>query len=255
VSQDLVFHLHVNFDDGIDESEPLFGEAHDHLAPIVGAGSLDQAALGQSIDPVGDGAGGDHRLVDKLSGAHTNATGVVAALAANASFAVGVVLTKRWRTPANRLATTGWQLILGGAVLIALTAVLEGAPPSLSIRNAAGFAYLGGVGTALAFVLWFNGIRRLPTAAPPLLGLAAPITGATLGWIVLGQTLSPLQLLGMAISIGAVIYGATLGAGGAELDTQSTTGRERRSRKNYGAGAMAAPSDYFNAAKASRAPR
>ena len=65
------------------------------------------------------------------------------------------------------------------------------------------------VGTALAFVVWFNGVRHLPAVAPPLLGLAAPITGAVLGWVILGQSLSPLQLTGFSITIGAIGYGAT----------------------------------------------
>ena len=61
-------------------------------------------------------------------------------------------------------------------------------------------------------MLWFNGIRRLPAAAPPLLGLAAPVTGAVLGWVVLGQSLSPVQLTGFVVTLGAIAYGATLPA-------------------------------------------
>jgi probable blue pigment (indigoidine) exporter len=136
--------------------------------------------------------------------------GVLAGLAANVSFATGVVLTKRFRAPPSRLAATAWQLLLGGVLLVPLTLAVEGTPPPLSTRNLAGFAYLSLVGTAFAFVVWFNGIRRLPAAAPPLLGLAAPITGATLGWVVLGQSLSPVQLAGFAITLGAIAYGATL---------------------------------------------
>jgi probable blue pigment (indigoidine) exporter len=90
--------------------------------------------------------------------------------------------------------------------------VLEGLPADISGRNVVGFAYLSLVGTALAFVVWFSGITRLPTAAPPLLGLAAPLTGAALGWIVLGQSLSPVQLAGMAITLSAIAYGATYGS-------------------------------------------
>jgi probable blue pigment (indigoidine) exporter len=120
-------------------------------------------------------------------------------------------LTKRYPPPSNRVAATGWQLLMGGAILLPVMAVVEGAPPDLTARNLAGFAYLSLVGTALAFVIWFTGIRRLPTAAPPLLGLAAPITGATLGWVVLGQSLSVVQLTGFAITIAAIVYGASLG--------------------------------------------
>ena len=150
-------------------------------------------------------------LVAIRPGAHLNPVGLLAAVGANLSFAVGVVLTKRYPTPSNRIAATGWQLLMGGAILLPLTLIVEGAPPSLTGRNVAGFAYLSLVGTALAFILWFNGIRRLPPTAPPLLGLAAPVTGAVLGWVVLGQSLAPLQLTGFAVTIGSIVYGASLG--------------------------------------------
>jgi probable blue pigment (indigoidine) exporter len=151
-------------------------------------------------------------LVAIHPGAGLDTVGLLAAAGANLSFAIGVVLTKRSPAPANRIAATGWQLLIGGAVLLPLMLIVEGAPPSLTGRNVAGFAYLSLVGTAVAFIVWFNGIRRLPAASPPLLGLAAPVTGALLGWIVLGQSLSPLQLAGFAITIGAIAYGGLLGS-------------------------------------------
>jgi probable blue pigment (indigoidine) exporter len=151
-------------------------------------------------------------LVVIRPGAGLDPAGVLAAVGANLSFALGVVLTKHFPTPSNRVASTGWQLLMGGLVLVPLTVGIEGAPPSLDGEAVVGFAYLSLAGTALAFVLWFNGIRRLPAAAPPLLGLAAPVTGAVLGWAVLDQELSPVQLTGFALSIGAIAYGASLQA-------------------------------------------
>jgi probable blue pigment (indigoidine) exporter len=151
-------------------------------------------------------------LVVVRPGAGIDPVGVLAAIGANVSFAIGVVLTKRFPVPPNRIAATGWQLLVGGAAIVPLTLVLEGVPAELTGRHALGFGYLSLVGTALAFVLWFSGIQRLPTAAPPLLGLAAPVTGAALGWIVLGQSLSPVQLAGMAATLSAIAYGATVGS-------------------------------------------
>jgi probable blue pigment (indigoidine) exporter len=138
--------------------------------------------------------------------------GVIAALGANLSFSIGVVLTKKFPTPGSRVGATGWQLLLGSAALVPLALAMEGLPAAPSGVNLVGFAYLSLVATGMAFVLWFNGIRRLPTQAPPLLGLAAPITGAVLGWIILNQDLTPLQISGFMITISAIIYGATLGA-------------------------------------------
>jgi probable blue pigment (indigoidine) exporter len=151
-------------------------------------------------------------LVVIRPGAGPDPVGLLAAVGANVSFAVGVVLTKRFPTPSSRLASTGWQLLMGGAILVPLTSLVEGAPPALTAGNVAGFAYLSLVATALAFMLWFNGVRRLTAAAPPLLGLAAPVTGAVLGWALLGQSLSSLQLTGFVVTLAAIAYGAGIGA-------------------------------------------
>ncbi len=150
-------------------------------------------------------------LVVIRPGAGFDAVGVFAAVAANISFAAGVVLTKRFPVPENRLSSAGWQLLLGGVLILPLAATVEGMPGAVTTTNLAGFAYLSLIGTALAFVLWFRGIRRLPSAAPPLLGLAAPVTGAALGWVILDQALTPLQLVGFVITLPAIAYGALLG--------------------------------------------
>ena len=151
-------------------------------------------------------------LVVVRPGAGLDPIGIAFALAANVSFATGVVLAKRFAPP-NRLGSAGWQLTLAGAVLAPLALAIEGVPRALTWTNVGGFAYLSLVATAVAFVLWFNGIRQLPTAAPPLLGLGAPITGALLGWVVLHQSLSALQMLGMTVSVVAIGRGALSGVG------------------------------------------
>lgn len=137
--------------------------------------------------------------------------GVAAAVGANLSFSLAVVLTKRFPAPSHRVAAVGWQLVIAALVLVPLALVVDGVPSRPAGREIAGAAHLGLVATALAFVLWFDGIRRLPTVAPSLLGLAAPLTGALLGWLVLGQALSAVQLSGFGLVVGAIAYGATSG--------------------------------------------
>lgn len=164
-------------------------------------------------------------LVVVKPGAHVDLLGVLAAGASAVSFAAGVVLTKRLPAPPDRVTATGWQLLLSAVPLAAVALMLEGTPPAPTIGNVVGFAYLSLAGTALAFVLWFRGIERLPTAAPPLLGLAAPVTGALLGWLVKGESLSPVQLVGFAITIGAIARGATLAPRPAEPPAEPPAGR------------------------------
>lgn len=155
---------------------------------------------------VGAIAGVGVTMVVVRPGADIDPVGVLAAIAANVSFAAGVVLTKRWPSSSTGLAATGWQLLLGGALLLPLAIAVEGAPPDLTVTNVAAFTYLTLIATALAFLVWFSGIERLPAAAPPLLGLAAPVTGAVLGWLVLGQSLTPMQLVGFAITLATIAY-------------------------------------------------
>lgn len=151
-------------------------------------------------------------LVVVRPGGGIDPVGVLAAAGANASFAVGVVLTKALPTPGHRMGATGWQLVIAAVVIAPLALLVEGPPPSLTGVNATAFAYLSLVATGAAFVLWFNGIRRLPTQAPPVLGLAAPITGAALGWMILGEDLTAIQMVGFVVTIAAISYAATIGA-------------------------------------------
>lgn len=145
-------------------------------------------------------------------GASIDPVGVVAAVAANISFSVGVVLTKKFDLRGDRLLTTGLQLLLSAAVIVPVAVIVEGPLPDITGRHLAGFAYLSLIATGGAFVVWFSGIQRLPPQAPPVLGLAAPITGAVIGWIALNESLNVVQLAGFMITVGAITYAATLGS-------------------------------------------
>ncbi len=145
--------------------------------------------------------------------ARVDVLGVLAAVGANLSFALGVVLTKHFPAPSHRIASTGWQLLLSGAVLVPLALLLEGAPPVPTATHVGGYLYLSVVATGVAFLVWFAGVRRLPPVAPPLLGLAAPVTGAVAGWLLLAEQLTPQQLVGFAVTFLGISYGALRGAG------------------------------------------
>jgi probable blue pigment (indigoidine) exporter len=139
--------------------------------------------------------------------ARLDAWGVAAGLAGAGSMALGLVLTRRWGRPAPALTTTGWQLTAGGLVLLPLALLVEGPPPALSMSAVGGYAYLSLVGSAVAYVLWFRGLERLPAASVSMLGQLSPVVAATLGWAVLQQRLTPVQLVGMALAVGGVVAG------------------------------------------------
>ena len=131
--------------------------------------------------------------------------GVAASVSALVMSSAGYVLAKRWSGGVDLLASTSWQLVAGGLLLVAPAVVVEGAPPSVGAGAALGFAYVSLVCTALAFAAWFGGLRNLPASTVGLVGLLNPVTGVLLGTLAAGEVLTWRQALGMALVLVAIL--------------------------------------------------
>ncbi|AKM29647.1 ABC transporter permease [Pandoraea faecigallinarum] len=131
--------------------------------------------------------------------------GIVAALAGAASMATGTYLTRRWRMSMPVLALTGWQLLLGGLMLVPVAVMADPALPSLTLFQVAGYAYLSMAGALLAYALWFRGIARLAPVAVSSLGLLSPLTAVVLGWVLLGQAIEGLAFAGLAMVFASIL--------------------------------------------------
>lgn len=154
------------------------------LAALAGIGGVALLVLGPkaALDPVG----------------------VAAGLASAASMALGTVLSRRWQPPVSALAFTSWQLTAGGALLLPVALLAEPALPPVTTLNVLGIAYLGLVGAALTYVIWFRGLARLEPAVVSSLGFLSPVSAVLLGWALLDQRLSAAQMAGMAIVVSSV---------------------------------------------------
>lgn len=154
------------------------------LAALAGIGGVALLVLGPkaALDPVG----------------------VVAGLASAASMALGTVLSRRWQPPVSALAFTSWQLTAGGALLLPIALLAEPALPPVTTLNVLGIAYLGLIGAALTYVIWFRGLARLEPAVVSSLGFLSPVSAVLLGWALLDQRLSAAQMAGMVIVVGSV---------------------------------------------------
>jgi probable blue pigment (indigoidine) exporter len=146
-------------------------------------------------------------LLVMRSGAVVDPVGVLAALGAVGTSALGFVLLKRWEPPTDLLTLTGWQLTAAGLVLTPVALLVEGAPPALSTENVAGYAWIGVVGTGLAYVCWFHGLTRMTAGATALVGLVNPVVGTLLGVIVMHEAFGPSQALGVTLVLGGVLAG------------------------------------------------
>ncbi len=139
--------------------------------------------------------------------AQLDGLGVVAALGGAMAMGVGTVLVKQWKPPVSLITFTAWQLTVGGLLLLPLGLIVEGPFETLSKTNLWAFVYLGLIGTGLAYALWFRGIDKLSAAAAAYLGLLSPLVATLVGYGFLQETLSPVQLTGIAVVLASVLVG------------------------------------------------
>lgn len=176
------------------------------LAAGLGALVLGERVQRRSLVAGAMGIAGVALLVLRSS-AGLDPVGVAAGLAGAATMATGVVLTKRWDRPMPLLATTGWQLVMGGLVLAPLMLAIEGPPPTPTGTNLAGHLWLAVVGTGIAYSLWFRGVEGLPVQRLSLLGLLSPLVATAVGWLVLDQALTVGQAAGALLVLGGLRVG------------------------------------------------
>lgn len=136
--------------------------------------------------------------------AKLDSVGVLAGLGGALSMACGTVMTRRWVAPVSPLTLTAWQLTAGGLLLVPFALAFEPAMGMPSAINLAGFVYLGVIGAALTYMLWFRGLTRIDPSAASALGFLSPVTAVLLGWLLLGQALDLQQIIGVAVVLVSV---------------------------------------------------
>lgn len=132
--------------------------------------------------------------------AHLDTWGILAGLLSVVSASGGYILSKAWGTPPHTpmLAVTAWQLTWGGLMLLPVALLSEGLPAALNGTQSLLLAYMIGVGTALAYALWFRGIQNTSPVQVSLLTRLSPATAILID-LLLGRTLSAVQWGGLGL--------------------------------------------------------
>jgi probable blue pigment (indigoidine) exporter len=91
--------------------------------------------------------------------------------------------------------------------LLPIALITEGTFNELTRTNLWGFIYLALVGTALAYALWFRGINILSPTAVSYLGLLSPLVATLIGYVFLQETLTAIQLIGVATVLVSIVMG------------------------------------------------
>ena len=148
-------------------------------------------------------------LLTGLPGGGFSETAVLAstgmALLSAAGFAVVTLIGTSPVTGLDELTLNGFGFSLGGMALLPLAAVVGGGlgfRPSLA---SAGLLAALGIGpTAVAYTLYFRGLRKASASTAALLSLIEPLAAAVLAALVLGDRLSTTGIAGAVMLLAAV---------------------------------------------------
>ena len=128
------------------------------------------------------------------------------ALASALAWAVGAVLTKRFRArhDVDLLVFSAWQMAYGAVPVVLVALLVPGAFVHVTPGFLLALAYVVLAGTALAFWLWFFIIERLSASTAGISSLLVPVVSVIAAWLQLGERPGTAELIGMVLIVGAL---------------------------------------------------
>jgi drug/metabolite transporter (DMT)-like permease len=134
--------------------------------------------------------------------------GLFACVAAAAMWASGSFASPRLSLPRDPLVSTGWQMLLGGAViLVAGLASGEAGDvdfAAFSTRSVLALSYLVAIGSWVAFTAYAWLLQNAPISRVATYAYVNPVVAIVLGWLILDEVITPVTLAGAAIIVVAV---------------------------------------------------
>lgn len=127
--------------------------------------------------------------------------GVAAGLGAAVGFAGYLVVGEHLGRRLGGLTITAWGFLFSAAIWLLVVPVEV---PQVGAVVWAELVWVGVAGTALPFLLEVAALRRADPGRVGVVATAEPVVAAAAAWVALGQTLAPVQALGMAATVAGV---------------------------------------------------
>lgn len=140
-----------------------------------------------------------------IAGDRARLLAIAALLAGALSWAIGGLLSRRARLPANSFVAAAWQMLAAGAVNTALGTAL-GQWPQFHLNPAAAgsLAYLITCGSLLGYTGFIYLIERVPVAKVSSYAYVNPVVAVLLGIVLLHERPAAEEFIGMAAILVAV---------------------------------------------------
>jgi drug/metabolite transporter (DMT)-like permease len=134
--------------------------------------------------------------------------GLFACVAAAAMWASGSFASPRLSLPRDPLVSTGWQMLLGGAVILVAGLVSGEAGDvdfgAFSTRSVLALTYLVAIGSWVAFTAYAWLLQNAPISRVATYAYVNPVVAIVLGWLILDEVITTVTLVGAAIIVVSV---------------------------------------------------
>ena len=179
---------------------------HAERLPRYAYGAMGVAVIGLSLAILGGGGVGE-----------LSTLGLVLAVLTMVAYSASVLMAARPQTTLPPLARTGAALLIAALVWMVIvppwTLPLDLLDETTSFDGRVGFslpvwagvAFVVVIGSVAVYACWVAGTSRVGAGAASVVGMAEPMLGAVFAWSLLGQSLTAVQSLGIATTVGGIV--------------------------------------------------
>jgi drug/metabolite transporter (DMT)-like permease len=122
------------------------------------------------------------------------------------SWACGSVLSKRWHIRVDPYTASGWEMLSAGAINLVLAIGAGDLHKTVWARNSVwAIVYLVFAGSMIGFTAYVWLLRNVPTPKVATYAYVNPIVAVFLGWLVLGEKITPYIAAGSVVVIASVV--------------------------------------------------
>ncbi|XP_039048998.1 WAT1-related protein At3g02690, chloroplastic isoform X2 [Hibiscus syriacus] len=130
-------------------------------------------------------------------------------LLAAQSMAVGTVMVRWVSKYSDPIMATGWHMVIGGLPLLGISIlscdpIFSGSFQELSVNDLLALFYTSIFGSAVSYGVFFYSATKGSLTKLSSLTFLTPMFASIFGFLYLGETFSPLQLVGAVVTVVAI---------------------------------------------------
>ncbi len=132
--------------------------------------------------------------------------GILAAVGSMLTWSVATIIISRERITLNPYNATGWQMLIGAAILLVITG-LTGHSVALAqvpVSTWAAIAFLVVAGSVIAFAAFIYTMRHMEPAIAALYAYINPLVAIITGALIIGEKLTPAIMIGSLVTLAGV---------------------------------------------------